>query len=486
MSVSRLASIFRNSAFLGLATVLDRGGEYLLVLYIARALGVEFFGDYVLVLALYSIFQKLGIFGLKQLVMREMARDTATIGAKLANYTLFGAGLAVGLTVAQYVSINLLSYQGSVLTAMYVAGVALVPGILRGIAEAAISAVERMEYITVFSLVGNVLRVSTSIVLLSKGAALPSIFWMLALSEAFLCGLYALVIHRRFGKIEWRVDLAEFRALLPAVGRFFLMSIFLVGANHIDAVMLSKLADQRAVGLYGAAFKLVQAIILFRPALLQALFPSMSTLSVSAPAKFQQLTEASIRLFVAILLPVAMVVTLWADRLMPWLYGENFQGAALTLQAMVWVIVPSYVYATLTRTLVASNREQQTIVVAAVAMVSNVVLDIVLIPVLGAAGAAIASLITMTLACVLAVWCVVRYAFAFDFKGILLKPLVLTLFVGILVYTLLPATPLVKTSIWLILYIAILFATGLLTARMLVQGRQLLQHLLRSIGSSRA
>jgi O-antigen/teichoic acid export membrane protein len=484
--MQHLISIFKNSTFLGIATVLDRGGEYLLVLYIARAFGVEFLGDYTLVLALTNIFQRLGSFGLNQLIMRQIARKPSAAGNVLINYALVSGGLGVFLLTVMYVTINLLSYQGTILLALYVAGASLLPAILRGVAEATISALERMEYITLVSLSGSILRVTGAILLLSRGGSLPAIFWMLVLSQSLVCVLYAILIHFRLGRIRLQVNLPYCWDLMPSVGNFFLMSIFLVGANHIDAVMLSKLADQEAVGLYGAAFKLVQAVILFRPAILQALFPSLSAFFVSAPDKFRQLTESSIKFFIGVLVPVAMIITIWADQIVTILYGKSFLGASLTLRTLIWVILPSYIYATLTRSLVASNNEKPTIVVAAISMISNVVFDVLLIPILGPTGAAISSLITMSLASALAAWCIYRNVFAFDFRGIFLKPLGLVGMVSIAVYSLLPVSALMKTLIWLVLYVIVLFVTGLLSLQMLVRSRALLSHLLSLIGSSRS
>lgn len=480
MNLDRLTAIARNSLFLGMATVLDRGGEYLLVLYMARALGAEFLGDYILVLALYQIFQKLGTFGLNQLIMRRVARDPASVTRLLGNYLLVSGGLALGLMAAMYVTANVLAYQGTVLLAMYVAILALLPGILRGVAEAIISGLERMEFITLISFIGSLIRVGTAIYLLSRGAPLPAVFWMLVLSEMLMSILYVVTIHHRLARLELRANLAQSVQLLPAVANFFLMSIFLVGANHVDAVILSKLADQRAVGLYGAALKLVQVIILFRPAILQALFPSMSSLFVSAPRRFEQLVETSIRFFLSALIPVAMIVTLWAGPIVPLLYGQDFQNATLTLQIMIWVILPAYAYGTLTRALVASDNEKLTIVVAAISMVSNVALDLLLIPGLGAAGAALASLVTMSLAALLAGWCVWRYVFAFDFWRAFLRPLLLVGVMSAALYTLLPISAWLKTAIWLLLYLLLLVWTGLLPLETLNRGRALFSRWLAS------
>jgi O-antigen/teichoic acid export membrane protein len=480
MSSTRLTAILRNSVFLGMATVLDRGGEYLLVLYMARALGAEFLGDYILVLALYQIFQKLGTFGLNQLIMRRVARDSSSVTRLLGNYLLVSGSLALCLMAAMYVTANLLAYQGTVLLAMYVAMLALLPGILRGVTEAIISGLQRMEFITLISFTGSLIRVATAIYLLSRGAPLTGVFWMLVLSEMLMTVLYAVTIHRRLARLELRADLAQSAKLIPAVANFFLMSIFLVGANHVDAVILSKLADQRSVGLYGAALKLVQVIILFRPAILQALFPSMSSLFISAPLRFEQLVETSIRFFLSALIPVAMIVTLWAGPIVSLLYGQDFQSAALTLQILIWVILPSYAYGTLTRALVASDNEKLTIIVAAISMGSNIALDLLLIPGLGAAGAALASLVTMSLAALLAGWCVWRYVFAFDFWRAFLRPLLIVGLMSVALYTLLPVSPWIKTFVWLILYLLLLVWTGLLPLQTLDRGRALFRRWLAS------
>jgi O-antigen/teichoic acid export membrane protein len=452
-----LLRVAKNSAFLTIATLLDRAGEYILVLYISRLLGVLFFGQYHLVISMLYVFQNLANYGLIQLVTREIAKHKDRTGRLVLGYSVLGAGLSVVLTVAMYLTAVILDYPQETMTAIYLVGLSILPGALQGIGQGAIFAWERMEFVAVVRFVTSLIRVATSIALLWAGYGLLSILGALVVTQWLAALLGLIIIHRKLSPLVASVRDLHWKQEVVAVGTFFVMSIFLVGANNLDAIFLSKLATMEAVGLYGAASKLVQAIVLIRPAIMHSLFPTLSRLSQEEPIRFRKVGEQAIKLALALLLPLALTITLLAGDLVRLLYGPDFAQAVAALRVLIWLVVPSFVYAILTRVLIAGGHEKSTIAVAALSMVTNVGLDVILIPTWGPVGAAWATNISMALAMLVSWILVSRQLFKIHLWTVVGKPVLSALLLGALVVPLhdLPWPLLLILS--LCVYVPILF-----------------------------
>lgn len=449
--------VIKNSAFLVVATLLDRAGEYILVLFISRTLGVQFFGQYFLVISLLYIFQNLARVGLNQLTTREIAKRKDQIGPLVLGYGLLGSGLAVVLTGVMYLTAIVLDYPPDTMVAIYLVGLSIIPATLRSIGEGAIFAWERMELVALIRFGVSLVRVGISLALLLAGYGLLSILMVLVITEWFAALLSLAVVHWGLAALGGSVRSVLSRQSVANVGTFFVMSIFMVGVNNLDAVILSKLAPIEVVGLYGAASKLVQAIILCRAAIMNSLFPALSYLSATAPGRFQAVVQQALRLTLVVLLPAALIVSQLSDVIIPFLYKEEFLGAIAPFSVLIWIIVPSFVYAVLTRALVAGGHEKVTIAVTGLSVMVNVGLDLVLIPRWGAVGAAWATLLSLGLAAVVSYVFVTRRLFWMDFGQMMGKPLLAGLCLSVAAFVLrdLPWLPLVP--ILLAIYLCLLF-----------------------------
>jgi O-antigen/teichoic acid export membrane protein len=246
---------------------------------------------------------------------------------------------------------------------------------------------------------------------------------------------------------------------------FVAMSVFLVGANNIDALLLSRLGSLAEVGLYGAAYKLVQAAIIFRPILMRSLFPSMVRSAASTP-QLRQLVHHTLRSLFMLLVPVPVLLTILAGPLIQLLYSDEFSGAAWVLQVLSWSILLSFLSVALHRVILAANQERAALKISIVAMVVNLGMDLVLIPDLGARGAAIASLLAL-FASLLVSWIwVSRQLFPIEFIPVVGRPalgLGLAASVAALVYVWQPSLPILSAALFCVSYPLALLAVKALS-----------------------
>ena len=437
--------IIRNSFFLSLTTLADRFAEVVLFFLMARSLGPGFVGDYKTVVMFLSIFQNLANFGLMQLVMREVAtiKNRQQVAELLISYGFAGLVIALGLLVIMNVAATLVSYPPAITLGIYVVSLALLPSAWRRVAEATISGLENMEYIALISFLGAIFRIVVTTLLLWRGGSLMAIFWALVITQIAIVPAYLWVINRFLVRVRFRPDPAKLLGIAREVATFLLMGILVIGVGtQIDVLMIRKMTSAEQAGLYTTASTLVQTLLLVRPAILNSVFPHMALLYKSSVAKFQSLTTNLVKLSVVALLPFPFAALILAKPLMPLLLGVSFADSAVTLQVLIWIIVPSFAYATLSRVLVAGQQERSNTLIAAAGMLVNIVLNLILIPRFGATGAAISSVTSMLVATIASYFVIKERLFTIRLGEVLGKPLLCVL------ATVIAALPLQRASLW--------------------------------------
>jgi O-antigen/teichoic acid export membrane protein len=171
------------------------------------------------------------------------------------------------------------------------------------------------------------------------------------------------------------------------------VAVGIMGSANI--VLLSKVAGESEAGLYNATTQLMVPIaLLLQNGVLSAL-PALCRKFEPSFRNLKRMVENLIEVLLAIALPAALGLALVARPALLLLYDRpEFAQAATALRIIVWTLVLGAMTPVLTLVLVASHQEKTTLRILLVDLVACVVLGAVLIPWLGASGAALALLLT--------------------------------------------------------------------------------------------
>lgn len=181
---------------------------------------------------------------------------------------------------------------------------------------------------------------------------------------------------------------AACRELLAFSLPFIPSSVFVFATTYIDRIAIKTLMSVSDVGLYGIGFRLASVISLALAGLQGALTPLIYARyrEESTPGEIARL----FRLFLAACIPLLIFLSLFARELLAILTGPNFHGA--------WTIVPIVAVSSLLSSLYIfapgldiAKRTKTIALVNLGAALLNTGLNYVLIPILGIAGAALAT-----------------------------------------------------------------------------------------------
>jgi O-antigen/teichoic acid export membrane protein len=155
-----------------------------------------------------------------------------------------------------------------------------------------------------------------------------------------------------------------------------------------DVFILAAQASAQAVGVYSLAVSIMEMSNIAADSLSQV---ALSRQIRESDSESAAVTARITRLTVLVALASALVVVLSAPVVVPTLYGEAFAGAV----PMLLMLAPGVVALTATRPvyafLVRTGSSRLVVVPCVIALAVNVVINVLLIPVLGAEGCCVAS-----------------------------------------------------------------------------------------------
>ncbi|MCZ0860810.1 flippase [Methanocorpusculum sp. MG] len=183
--------------------------------------------------------------------------------------------------------------------------------------------------------------------------------------------------------------------------------IFLIGSgslifSYADTIFIGYFMENGDVGVYRVALQLTTAGTFITAAIAGTLTPKFSNWSAKGDlTQIPGILTRSITYGLLLAVPTAAGGILLSERLLYFFYGADFAvgGTACAILLLLQIVNVFMVF--LGTTLSAIDHARQSFYASGSAAVLNVVLNVLLIPVIGIEGAAVASLVSITLNAVL-------------------------------------------------------------------------------------
>lgn len=391
-------SIAKNTAFMTGASIAQKVISFIYFTLIARSIGVEGTGKYFLALSFTTIFVVFVDLGLSNVLVREAAKVRDNIQKYLS--TILSVKLVFG--VLAYVVVLLVAHllypaDAELRAMIYLSGVTMlfdsfnltVYGVLRAIGDL------RFESVSI--------TVSQFLSLVLGGVflwlQLPLIFLILAytLPSAVNACFATFIVYKRYGvrprpQFEKKTFLFLWKITVP----FALAAIFARVYGYIDSILLKQMMGTEAVGWYSTPYKITYAFQFVPLALTAAIYPRMSEYFVQNKEKLAVILHDSIKYLLVVSMPISVGISVLARPIIVMLYGHSFLPSVLPLQILIVSLVFSFVGFPIGACLNACNRQTTQTTIVGLVMTLNVILNLLLIPRIGVAGAALSALVGNT------------------------------------------------------------------------------------------
>jgi len=388
-------TIAKNTSWLIIADLSSKILLFILFVFMARYLGDVGFGKYSFAATFTMLFAILGDLGMGGLLIREVARDKTSADKYFSNVSFIKAILSLIVYILIIITINLMKYPSDTTLAVYILGFyVLFDSFTLNFFCPIYRAFEKMKYEALVRVVKNFIIVGLGllVIYLDLGfVALISTFLIGSIS-GFVLGLSIVIIHFTKPKIE--IDFEFLKEFMKKALPFAMAAIFVPVYFNIDKIMLSIMKGDAEVGWYSGATILVYALLIIPCAFNSSIFPIMSRWHVTDKKSLKSIYETSFKYLLMLALPIAVGMSILADRIVPLVLGEDFVNSIVVLQILVWVLVFMFLNNLMMGTLGATNRLMRGSMLAGILALLNIILNLFFIPKFGHVGAAITTIIT--------------------------------------------------------------------------------------------
>jgi O-antigen/teichoic acid export membrane protein len=395
-TVQRLLS---NTVLAFISSIVVKAGNALLFILIGRWLGPSESGAFSLATTYYTFVFGLSALGLHEIMVRDLPARRDESGRYLVNYVTLRLLLSIIGYGLLLLGLRLFSpYSETTTQTILILSLAVIPEAVFSICQSLFEAHERLVTPMLAAIASSGIKLLAGFWLLSQGAQVAQIAWVIPIASAASLIVFAPGLARLFRRapqrLPARLDGAFLRLQLSYTPSFFVIQLFSLLDYQADALLISLMLSEEALGHYTAAQTILLAFNLMPLAIRTAVYPLMSRYYHEAPDKLAVLYDKSSRYLFALVLPLATGVTLLAAPIIALVFGPGFEPAVPVLQISIWAIVFLFLNVPHARLLLIHHKQREAARMLGAVTLLNVALNLILIPRAGIVGAAVARLLS--------------------------------------------------------------------------------------------
>jgi PST family polysaccharide transporter len=369
---------------------------------VARYLGPEQFGMLSYALAIVSLLGAGASFGIDAIVVRDLVRDPAKRGEILGTAMLLKVvGGSLGALGACAVAVSTSFDRPIVIAIVAVLAAGFVfqtADVFRLNFEAQV----RAKFAAGASIAALLLASIARVYLVLRGYPLLW-FAVVSLGEMAVTTVLTSLAYwsTQCGLARWRWNGGRAKALLKEGWPLALSALAITIYMKIDLIMLTHMLDSRAAGLYAAAVRLSEAWYFIPTAFVASVTPSIAAAKLVNAEIYMDRMRQTIALLTIVSLLISVPVALASPWIVDVLFGPSYAGAAPILAVHIAATVFVFLGCALQPWIVNEGCTRAAFENTAAGAIVNVLLDFALIPLYGAMGAAIATVIAQAVSSVL-------------------------------------------------------------------------------------
>ena len=383
--------VFSNSFFLIADDVIRAIITLLIIAILARYFDLETFGDYSFIFALCSIFQIMVGMGMNPIIIREVAKRPEE-SEEIFNASFFIRILFSLITfgvIVFFISLSTLSPE--VIRATYVCSVGVIAVFFSNLPYCIFQGHQKMGFVTVVGMVNSVVYLVATLAFIKFGAGLQEIFFPVIFGNltGFLLGLY--ILGKKFFIPKFSIN---FKLCQYLIKESYLLGISRILRNlsfRFDTLLIKMIRGSIEVALFSSAYQLFLQLAVIPRNVVMSMFPVFSKRYAKRADSLNFAFEECFKIFVVCLIPFVIFLFFFAKDIVLLLFGEKLIKSVpvFRILSMAWGFM--FISVLFMNTLIAIGRQNLTTLCVTSALIVNIILDVILIPIMGFYGAGMAT-----------------------------------------------------------------------------------------------
>jgi O-antigen/teichoic acid export membrane protein len=387
-----LRSIVLNSSWLITDKVVRLGLGLIIGVWIARYLGPERYGVLASAIAFLAIFQAFAALGLDNVVVRQIAQ------APESAHTILGTALMLRL-VASTLSLMLAVLVGFILFQDDLKTLTVLLLVASGIIFQSADVIDlwfqsqsKSRRTVVAKAVSYACAAAIKVGLIISGAPL----WAFAAAQSIELAVSAAALrfsYRHFRvRRPWLWQASTAKALMTQSFPFLLSGLSIVVYMKSSQLFISRLLDQRALGLYSTAQVLSELWYFLPMTIATSVAPAIARRKLVSALDYNSVMQRIFGFMWVFSIVLSTLICFNASWIVGLLYGKAYEGAAAVLAVHTFTLIPVSIGVIQSLWLVNENKGRIAIYQALAGAASSLTLNYLLIPKFGIVGGAVAIL----------------------------------------------------------------------------------------------
>jgi O-antigen/teichoic acid export membrane protein len=411
-------------------TVLRAAGEIggklaSLVLFavLARQVSTAALGTFVFALAWSEVAMTPVGLGIDRYLLRRVAKDRPLVNSMFFNALALKVARGVPVLAITILLVWLLGYGHERALAVCIVTLGMLLDTLARTHMSVFNAYERGDLVATTILVQRIGTAVVGVAVLLAGYGLVEVCAAFAFGGLLRLVLSFVLLAREEGMPTWAFPADARHELTSKSLAFTTQDLFGLVIARADVLLLAALASDEVVGIYGSAYRLLEATTFIGVSLTGAFSAMYTYLGHDTAPTISAVFQRSIKLSLIALVPIAVTYGVLAEPICRALFGPDLVAAAEPLRILA-PVVAVWGLVTLAVSLVVSREDPKRMIwVVALAAIANAGFNLALIPLLEENGAALAMLLSTLVYIVPAMTMAVRSVKRIDWTAMLAPPL---------------------------------------------------------------
>ena len=427
------------------------------LMMLTRYLGPDKFGLYITALAFSSLFSAIGDWGLYQTTTRNVSRPNAKEKSIIGNVMALRITISIFMAITLPFVIYFLPYTDELKLALLLI---LLSYIFYSFYQVLIGLFQKrlvMYKVTIAELIGKIIQIF--IIFLGIHFNLGFKFIIAGITVSMFSNfIIVYLLSRKFIRFKLNFNISKWKNFLKESWPIGLSVIVTFIYFKADALLLKSLSTNEAVGIYGAAYKVLENITFFPGMIMGLLMPMMSFYLLKDKKKFRTIVNENFKLFVILVIPLAIATLFFAENIIAIIAGPEYIASVTVLRIVIFSLVFIFFGMLFGNILVAAKLQKQQLIALSICATFNITANVIFIPKYSYLATSYVSVITEFLVVILSAFIVYKNLhFIPKVKNlgfIVLAGLIMTLYIFILqslpFFLLLLTSPLIYFAILVI------------------------------------
>ena len=387
----------KNSSWMVLERLLRLLSSLFVGIYLARYLGPTDFGRLNYSIAFVAVFIPFVELGFSSILLREFVKNpdhkkyyagTAFYMSLVSSILIIGLINGINLLIEESQQIRFYIFIYSL--ALFFKPFQIIDFKFQSELKSKISSIIK-SVVLMFS---SILKI---VFILSKAPLLYFIY-VYALDIVLLSLFYAIVHFARneinfYSYFKKSLSYKMFFSIWPMI----ISNVAIILYMRTDQIMIQNMLNEKELGLYSAATRVYEGIIMITTVLTISLLPAIMKLKLEHGEKYHKY----LTLFLSSLFwsncALALFISFFSEGIIGFLFGEDFLDSSFVLVIVSWSLGLTAFGSISSRYFTVENMEKKLIYRTIFSLSTNILLNFILIPLYGIDGSAFATLVSLLL-----------------------------------------------------------------------------------------